>query len=142
LAGLNEWTKPLATLWKTVPNRLYPASVLVDGSLANTDKVLLVGQAAVFYWEKPILYNTVFNREGIEIIASGKSSNEIHKSLKEKGITHLFVDWSEITRYRQPGNYGFTDFVTEAFFETLLRDGVLSDPSYPGQGRILYKVRP
>lgn len=142
LAGLNEWTKPLATLWKTVPNRLYPASVLVDGSLANTDKVLLVGQAAVFYWEKPILYNTVFNREGIEIIASGKSSNEIHKSLKEMGITHLFVDWSEITRYRQPGNYGFTDFVTEAFFERLLKDGVLSDPSYPGQGRILYKVRP
>lgn len=142
LAGLNEWTKPLATLWKSVPNRLYPASVLVDGSLQNTDCVLLVGQAAVFYWEHPIRYNTVFNREGIEIMASGKDSAEVHKSLKNNGITHVFVDWSEITRYRRPGNYGFTDFVTEGFFEGLVKAGVLSDPSYPGPGRTLYRVRP
>ncbi|MFM7318309.1 MAG: glycosyltransferase family 39 protein, partial [bacterium] len=117
LAGLNEWTKPLETLWKSVPNRLYPASVLVDGSLKSSDRALLVGQAAVFYWEQPILYNTVFNREGIEILAKGKAPVDVHKALKEIGITHVFVDWSEIRRYRQPGNYGFTDFVTEPFFD-------------------------
>lgn len=142
LAGLNEWTKPLATLWKSVPNRLYPASVLVDGSLKSTDRALLVGQAAVFYWEHPIRYNTVFNREGIEILAKGKAPVEVHKALKENGITHVFVDWSEIRRYRQPGNYGFTDFVTEPFFDGLVRSGVLSEPTLPGPGRTLYQVRP
>lgn len=141
LAGLNEWTQPLERLWRTVPNRLYPASVLVDQTLGKDDKVLLVGQAAVFYWEHPILYNTVFNREGIEVIAGGRTSAEIHKILKEKRVTHLFVDWSEINRYRQPGNYGFTDFVTQEFFDRLVKDGVLGTPTYPAPLKTLYTVR-
>lgn len=141
LSGLNEWTHPLDQLWASVPNRLYPASVLVDRSLQHTDKVLLVGQAAVFYWQKPILYNTVFNRERIETLSSGKSSAEIHAELKRLGVTHLFVDWFEIRRYRQPGNYGFTDFVTQDFFDTLVRDQVLASPSYPAPQKTLYKVK-
>ncbi|MFM7131603.1 MAG: hypothetical protein ACKO0V_19810, partial [bacterium] len=108
----------------------------------SSDRALLVGQAAVFYWEQPILYNTVFNREGIEILAKGKAPVDVHKALKEIGITHVFVDWSEIRRYRQPGNYGFTDFVTEPFFDGLVRAGVLSEPTFPGPGRTLYQVRP
>jgi len=141
LSGLNEWTHPLAQLWSSVPNRLYPASVLVDRSLKPTDKVLLVGQAAVFYWQKPILYNTVFNRERIETIATGKSSAQIHAELKRLGVTHVFVDWFEIRRYRQPGNYGFTDFVTQDFFDTLVRDQVLASPSYPAAQKTLYMVK-
>lgn len=141
LSGLNEWTHPLEQLWSSVPNRLYPASVLVDRSLKPTDKVLLVGQAAVFYWEKPILYNTVFNRERIETIAAGKSSTEVHAELKRLSVTHVFVDWFEIRRYRQPGNYGFTDFVTQEFFDGLVRDGVLSAPTYPAAQKTLYQVK-
>ncbi|MFM1802131.1 MAG: hypothetical protein RJA81_1483, partial [Planctomycetota bacterium] len=142
LAGLNEWTQPLTELWKTVPNRLYPASVLVDQSLRDDDKVLLVGQAAVFYWQHEILYNTVFNRERIELIAKGRSSAEVHAILKKQRVTHVFVDWSEIRRYRQPGNYGFTDFVTEPLFDQFVQDGVLENPTYPGPQKTLYAVRP
>ena len=141
LSGLNEWTHPLAQLWSSVPNRLYPASVLVDRSLKPSDKVLLVGQAAVFYWQKPILYNTVFNRERIETIAAGRSSAEIHTELKRLGVTHVFVDWFEIRRYRQPGNYGFTDFVTQEFFDGLVRQNVLESPSYPAAQKTLYRVK-
>ncbi len=29
----------------------------------------------------------------------------------ERKLTHIYVDWKEIQRHRQPGGYGFTDFV-------------------------------
>ncbi len=142
MTGLNEWTHPLAILWKSVPNRLDSESLQVDQSLSASDKVLLVGEAAVFYWDHPILYNTVFNQERIEQIASGRTSDQIRAKLKELGVTHLLVNWNEIRRYRQPGNYGFTDFVTQALFDGLVRDGLLM-PSYPTSlTKSLYRVRP
>jgi hypothetical protein len=142
LAGLNEWTTPLETLWRSVPQRLYPAGVAVDQSMTEGDKALLVGQAAVFYWEHPILYNTVFNRERIELIAKGKTSAEIHTRLHELGVTLIHVDWAEIERYRRPGNYGFTDFVTHKFFDGLVRDGVLSRPNDPFFVKQTFRVLP
>ncbi len=142
LAGLNEWTTPLERLWKSVPERLYPASVALDRSMTGQDKALLVGQAAVFYWERPILYNTVFNHERIESIARGRSSSEIHDALRDLGVTILFLDWPEIERYRSPGNYGFTGFVTRELFEGLVRDGVLSRPEGTWPGKQIYRIRP
>lgn len=142
LAGLNEWTSPLERLWKSVPERLYPASVALDRSMTPRDRALLVGQAAVFYWERPILYNTVFNHERIESISRGKTSAEIHDALRNLGVTILFVDWPEIERYRSPGNYGFTDFVTREFFDGLVRDGVLSRPEGAWPSKQVYRVRP
>jgi hypothetical protein len=51
------------------------------------------------------------------------------------------VEWSEIARYRSPGNYGFTPFVTEAFFRNLVEAKVLDPPSKLGARQELYKVR-
>jgi hypothetical protein len=142
LAGLNEWTTPLERLWKSVPERLYPASVAVDRSMTADDKALLVGQAAVFYWEGPILYNTVFDHERIETIAQGKNSAQIKETLKELGVTIVFVDWPEIERYRSPGNYGFTSFVTREFFDGLVKDGVLNRPDGIWPSKQVYRVLP
>ena len=142
MSGLNEWTHPLDKLWKSVPKLLNPTSILVDQSLSPTDKVLLVGQASVFYWEHPILYNTVFNQERIEQIAKGQTSAQVHGRFQEMGITHVLVDWSEIRRYRQPGNYGFTDFVTQEFFDGLVRDGVLVVARPNTTQKVFYQVRP
>ena len=72
---------------------------------------LLVGQAAVFHVNHHVIYNTVFNPETIEILASGKDQ-EFHDGLRQRNLTHIYVDWKEIQRHRQPGGYGFTDFVT------------------------------
>ncbi len=43
---------------------------------------LLVGQAAVFHLDHSIIYNTVFNPETIEILASGKSDDEFREALQ------------------------------------------------------------
>jgi hypothetical protein len=103
-------------------------------------KVLLVGQAAVFHIEHPIVYNTVFDEETFEMLASHKSPQEVREALARLRVTHIYVDWFEIERYRSPGNYGFTDFVTPAEFERLVKAGVLGRPQAMGKLQELYEV--
>ncbi len=52
---------------------LNPPLARLDAELPPGAKVLLVGQAAVFHLDHPIVYNTVFNRETIETLARGRS---------------------------------------------------------------------
>ncbi len=128
LCGLNEWTGNLAFLRRDVPRRLNSPLAAIDASLPPGAKVLLVGQAAVFHVGHEILYNTVFNPETVELLAAGKSPQAFHQALKDRGITHVYVDWKEINRYRAPGNYGFTDFVTPERFAAWVQAGVLDRP--------------
>ena len=48
-------------------------------------KVLLVGQAAVFHLNHPIVYNTVFNHEIIETLARGRTPEEVRRELHAAG---------------------------------------------------------
>ena len=38
------------------------------------------------------------------------------------------MNWDWIRRYREPGNYGYTDFVRPARFDRLVKEGVLRSP--------------
>lgn len=128
LTGLNEWTGNLAFLRRDVPRRLNPPLAAIDRVLPPDARILLVGQAAVFHVGHEILYNTVFNPETIELLAAGKSPQEFHQTLKDRGVTHVYVDWKEINRHRAPAGYGFTDFVTPERFAAWIQEGVLDRP--------------
>jgi len=141
LAGLNEWTGDLTFLRRDVPRRLNAPLTAVDEALPPDAKILLVGQAAVFHVEHPILYNTVFNPEIIETLASGRSPSEFQRVLHERGVTHIYVDWKEIRRHRDPAGYGFTDFVTPARFDAWVAAGVLAPPTAVGPEHELYATR-
>jgi hypothetical protein len=141
LAGLNEWMSDLTKLRTSVPKRLNAPLARLDAELPPGSKPLLVGQAAVFHLNRPIVYNTVFNEETIETLAKGRSPGEFHEELRKLGVTHVYVDWSEINRYRSPGNYGFTPFVTYEFFQNLVNAGVLEPPVTWGPRQELYRVR-
>jgi hypothetical protein len=53
------------------------------------------------------------------------SEQEIRENLGRRGITHVFVNWLEILRYREPGSYGFTEYVTPARIKQLIDLGFL-----------------
>ena len=74
-------------------------------------KVLLVGDAEPFDLRVPVLYNTCFDECIFERLIRGRDAEERLAALRGEGITHVFVYWSLIDRYREPGNYGFTDYV-------------------------------
>ncbi len=141
LTGLNQWTDDYAKLRIEVPKFTNAPLARLDAELSRDAKVLLVGQASVFHMRHSIVYNTVFNEETIEQFARGRTSGQVREELKRRGISHVYVDWFEIERYRQPGNYGFTPFVTSEVFHGLVRDGVLEPSTAIGPQQELYRVR-
>jgi hypothetical protein len=104
--------------------------------------VLLVGEAAVFDYQVPVLYNTCFDRCWLETLASGRDPEEFRMLLRQGGVTHLLVHWSEISRYRSPGNYGFCEFVSPELFERWEKAGILERvPEFANPPVVVYQVR-
>jgi hypothetical protein len=101
--------------------------------------VLAVGDAEMFEARFPVVYNTVFDKcifeewlalpeEGAGARREFASLADINRKLADERITHVYVNWLEILRYRSRGNYGFTPFVTPERFEWLRRSQVLGKP--------------
>jgi hypothetical protein len=108
------------------PTRVHPAHRYLNAHPPD-GRVLLVGGAAPFDLEVPVLYNTCFDPNIFEQLFRGRTRAQRLARLRELGISHVLVNWSEIDRYRSPGNYGFTDYVTRQLVrEELVREqGVL-----------------
>ncbi len=114
-----------------------PGMPRLNRELPPQSKVLCVGNAVVFAAEFPVVYNTVFDYSIFEQwfadpqpgLPPGewplRSADEIRQKLREEGITHVYVNWAEILRYRDRGSYGYTDFVMPARFAELQRIGIL-----------------
>ena len=91
--------------------------------------VLSVGDAQVFDIEPPVLYNTVFDENLAAAIFEHRNAPQIAAELNQRRVSHVFVNWSEVYRYRQPGNYGgMPDFITPNWFAGLVQQGVLDMP--------------
>jgi hypothetical protein len=140
LAGLNDWTGDLEKLRKEVPRLLNPPMARLDAELPPEARPLMVGQAGVYHFRHPVVYNTVFDDDILEGLARGRSPGEVRDALRRLGVTHVYVDWAEIERYRSPGNYGFTNFVTHEVFARLVTGGALGAPTRPGPKQELYPV--
>jgi hypothetical protein len=141
LVGLNQWTGDLRALRIEVPRMVNAPLARLDTELPPGAKPLFVGQAQGFHMAHRVVYNTVFDRETFETIDRDHSPEEVRAELKRRGISHVYVDWADIARYRSPGNYGFTDYVTPARFDRLVHAGVLSSPRSIGEKQDLYTVR-
>ncbi|MGL4943406.1 MAG: glycosyltransferase family 39 protein [Thermoguttaceae bacterium] len=84
--------------------------------------VLLVGEAKAFFYDSPVLYSSCFSETPLRAILE---SDDPLRAFKDRSIEYVLVDWNEIARFRSPGNYGFSDFVTPALFDRLVGDGIL-----------------
>jgi hypothetical protein len=116
------------------PARRDPSDELVNelnDRLPATAKVLAVGAADLFHLNRPLLYNTVFDDSIFERLSRGRTPRETAQALADLGVSHLYVNWLEVARYREPWSYGFTEYVTPAAFEPLLAAGILRRVSLP-----------
>ncbi len=91
---------------------------------ARHGRVLLVGDAEPFDLEMPVLYSTCFDDSPFELLAKGRTTAEVRSGLRAEGITHVYVDWGEIARYRRSG-YGFSAYFRPEVFRRLVDEGVL-----------------
>jgi len=111
------------------PSRVHPIHRYLNDTAAAGDRVLLVGDAEPFDLELPALYNTCFDECLFERLMKDRTAAERRTALRQQQITYVLVNWSEIERYRRPGNYGFTDYVTTKLVrEELVRDQGILQP--------------
>ena len=89
----------------------------------ENDTVLLVGDAQPFDLEIPAIYNTCFDENVFERTMKGRTREQRIKALADRNISHVYVHWPEIERYRN--SYGFTDYVQPAVIQELVEQGVL-----------------
>lgn len=135
LCGYNAYLLDLNLAAEQTARITAPEVVMLNSALPPESKVLCVGEAELFDARFPYVYNTVFDTSifedwlGVGSSTEGsanrplKPTAEIRQILKDHGITHVFVNWQEILRYRQ--TYGYTDFVTPRRFQQLQADGIL-----------------
>jgi hypothetical protein len=87
-----------------------------------------------------VRYNTCFDDSIFERLTKDRSPAEARKAFAAEGITHVYVQWGEIARYRS--TYGFTDYVQPSVFDRLVGDSVLapmqtSDVASPSPGHAM-----
>ncbi len=127
-----------------VISRVNPVHRYLNTMAPAGSKVLLVGDAQPFDLEIPVLYNTCFDASVFESLLAGRNAAQSRAALRAAGVTHVYLQWEEIARYRAPGNYGFTDFVSPRRLERLVSENVLRKSSYqppPGWGQLYEAVR-
>ncbi|MFM7074362.1 MAG: hypothetical protein ACKO38_21445 [Planctomycetota bacterium] len=108
----NRFFVPLARLRES---QTHPAHQWLNTNMPATGKVLLVGDARPFYLRRPAVYNTCFDVDGLSKLLADPSPAACRAAFREAHITHVFIDWSELARYRSPGNYGHSSVATPAF---------------------------
>ncbi|NLX95400.1 MAG: hypothetical protein GXY83_04420 [Rhodopirellula sp.] len=138
LIGDNRFFMPLARL-QNDPLRVMPWHRFFNAEVPN-GCILMVGEAQVFDLKPRVMYDTCFDSSIFEQVVKNHSIEEIRDWLKSRGVTHVFVHWGEIARYR--ATYGYTDFVQPEVFQRLVDAGVLEPlPVIEGNAGRAYRIR-
>ncbi len=111
LAGDNRYFVDLVQLRDDpAMGTVSPVHGYLNRHIKSGDRVLLVGDAAVFNLQVPNLYNTCFDTCIFERLMRNKTVAQQRQALRTLNVSHILIDWAEIRRYR--ATYGFTDYVT------------------------------
>lgn len=138
-SGFNSYLVDLDAARPVTERITAPAVFAANASLPADAVVLCVGEAQVFDAGFRPIYHTVFNESDFERWCAVSEPDapksewklrptaEIREQLNSHGVTHVLANWAEISRYRAPGSYGFSAFVTPDRIEELRESGLLRD---------------
>jgi hypothetical protein len=115
-------------LWQRAVSGLLVVTLLFNLSLICTQEwtshgvsvPIACGEAQVFDLEVPVIYNTCFDDCVFEQRLKNRTRAERYSVLKQDRISHVLIKWHELDRYRSPGNYGYSSYVTRALVRTEL----------------------
>ncbi len=112
---------------------------LVGSSTPPDSYVWLVGPANVFYVDRAMHYNAVFNRDPwLQYAKEGHSPAECIDWLRSRNVTHVVFSWSEIDRLRK--TYGFAEIVTHDWVAKLKAAGLREVAELSPQERAKYEL--
>jgi 4-amino-4-deoxy-L-arabinose transferase-like glycosyltransferase len=80
--------------------------VWMNDNLPRGAKVLYVGESRVYYAKHPVLWSTAFDQHPLTAMSNeAKTSEELLAALRARGITHVYVNFSELSRLQHSYNY-------------------------------------
>jgi len=80
--------------------------VWMNENLPRDAEVLYVGEARVYYAKHRALWSTAFDQNPLTVMSrEAKSPEELLAELRRRGITHVYVNFSELDRLRTGYNY-------------------------------------
>lgn len=91
---------------------IHPAHLWLNANVPSGYRAVVCGEAQVFNFRVPVEYNTCFDDCVLEQVLRDKSRQERADELRRRRISHIMVYWRELDRYREPGNYGYSEYVT------------------------------
>jgi hypothetical protein len=118
---------------------------VINSELPADAHVLMIGDARAFYFQRPVDYTVVFNRSPfVEAVRASSGAHEIIAWLRDRGYTHVLVNWAEIHRLRR-SLYGFPEVIRPKLFEQLAAGGLrpvqmFSTGDPPRPYAVLYRV--
>ncbi len=136
----NRWFVSYDSLRRDVgteeaPGRLSVSIDWINRNLPRDANILAIGQAQAYRFERQIAYSTCFNTPPGELELRGVDAEQQRSWLKQSGFTHLLIQWSEIDRYRSPGNYGFSTWPTSEDLRAMLASGLIRPVPWPVDSR-------
>lgn len=100
-----------------------------NDNLTPENKVLLIGEARPFEFRCSVAYATCFDDNPGEAWLKDLPADQQSANLKTNQVTHLLINWNEIDRYRQPGNYGFSSWPQPSDIAELKRRRIVQSVS-------------
>jgi len=92
----------------------------INERLPQSSRVMLIGEAQVFYLNRPVLYATVFDKHPLEIAARGVTTPvALHERLRQMEITHIYINEPEIERLQNTYRYKFEGQNRNGYLEGL-----------------------
>lgn len=120
-SGYNPYFVSLARLRRD-PQRIDDPWHRYFNTHVHQGRVLMVGEAQVFDLEVPVLYNTCFDDCLFAQLVGGRGPGEVRHRLAAERISHVYVDWGEIQRYRT--TYGFANYADPDEFVEFVRQEI------------------
>jgi 4-amino-4-deoxy-L-arabinose transferase-like glycosyltransferase len=80
--------------------------VWMNENLPSGAKVLYVGEGRVYYAKHPVLWSTAFDQPPLTAMSNeAKTAEELVAALRAKGVTYVYVNFSELSRLQHSYDY-------------------------------------
>jgi len=100
--GFTQENVYLRSSHSTYPTPYYPAMEFVNSKLPKNSRILFVGETRSFYCKRRHIAPSVHDVHPLVLLArASSSSEEMHKNIQDKGITHIFLNFSEAARLNE-----------------------------------------
>lgn len=101
----------------------WPGDHAINALEPTTKTYLVADNQSLLYIRRPIVYHTPFDPSplGEMIRAADGEPGEVNRRLRDRGITHVWINWSELERLH--ATYGYDAAVTRDALEALIDSG-------------------